>query len=366
MAKSDTKKIDKTPTRSTEEKLQIECLLATSTLETYWAYYAQSNGKLYKEEIKEIAKSFLDIYEKLIAINDDYLNESEMWFGDITDAKKWIIDFKKWISSSHKWIQKGLLESRSHLFLFCSGIKNYILMKLGLPFSQYCLISIDEFLYNEESLKWAGHLPNVKYFANIGKTIKSASLSFSITVVGDIRRSQQLLTYSLDPEEYSKRMTIFLSRTREIIEDNNGVFDKFTGDGFIAYFNESICKEAEADYIDSFLSFLKQEREFAKKHFDEWKTIIKVLPDQDIGLAFGADLGRINFQNTNYHFVAVGDVIVWATRMASAAKANQIVVNNLLYQALKDKPNLSFEDVSAPQKYGEVISAKELEFDDKK
>jgi class 3 adenylate cyclase len=140
--------------------------------------------------------------------------------------------------------------------------------------------------------------------------------------------------------------------------------DKFTGDGFVAYFNESICRAAGSDHIDCFLSFLREELEFAGAQFSEWVRHARKLPEKPIGLAVGADLGLVSFQNLKYHLVAVGEPIVWASRMASCAAANEVVVNNLLFEALNGRCDVQFARREASTKSGEGFLGRVLRWTD--
>ena len=81
-------------------------------------------------------------------------------------------------------------------------------------------------------------------------------------------------------------------------------------------------------------------------------------------MAIGADLGRVSFQSLDYHVVAVSESIVWASRMASAAKAEEVLVNNLLYQTLLRRTDLVFESREASTKSGESFQAWKLEVKD--
>ncbi len=67
----------------------------------------------------------------------------------------------------------------------------------------------------------------------------------------------------------------------------------------------------------------------------------------------GADLGLVSFQNLKYHLVAVGEPIVWASRMAACACANEVVVNNLLFEVLNGREGLEFTRREASTKSGE-------------
>lgn len=161
-------------------------------------------------------------------------------------------------------------------------------------------------------------------------------------------------------QEFSERMVEFVNRTRELIEKYSGFFDKFTGDGFIAYFNEAVCRESKVSHIQSFLGFLKEELDFAGPLFQEWSSSIRKRPVTEIGLAIGADVGQIKFEDVHDHLVAVGDAIVWAARMASIAGSNEIIVNNLLFSALEKRDGISFQRREGTTKAGESFLAHAL------
>jgi class 3 adenylate cyclase len=207
-------------------------------------------------------------------------------------------------------------------------------------------------------------MPKVVLEKNPDEVFQGASKTPTIAVVGDIRRSQDLMTYAQKPRDFSKRMVRFITKTRKLIDKHAGFFDKFTGDGFIVYFNHAICKAAGLNYIECFTNFLSDEFDLATPLFQEWSLSIRKLPTTEIGLAIGADIGQIKFEDIDNHLIAVGDAIVWAARMASVATSNETIVNNLLFAALKDRQDISFQERSGQTKTGETFLAKALNFAD--
>lgn len=213
-------------------------------------------------------------------------------------------------------------------------------------------------------IRWKGHLPRQALLHDPDKVFGQASVTSTIAVVGDIRRSQDLMTYAQDPRNFSERMVQFITTTRELIEKRAGFFDKFTGDGFLVYFNEAVCKAADLNYIDCFLNFLREEANFAAPVFQDWSRSIRKRPPTEIGLAIGADIGKVSFEDIHNHLVAVGDAIVWASRMASIASSNEIIVNNLLYTLLDNREDLTFKERIGQTKAGESFLAQALLFAD--
>ena len=50
-------------------------------------------------------------------------------------------------------------------------------------------------------------------------------------------------------------MIWFFESIRDLFDKNMGIFDKFTGDGFLGYFNEYLCRERGKDFVECFLKF---------------------------------------------------------------------------------------------------------------
>lgn len=70
------------------------------------------------------------------------------------------------------------------------------------------------------------------------------------------------------------------------------------------------------------------------------------------------DLGLVSFGNIDHRFVGVSDAIVWASRMASAASASEVVVNNLLYHVLSQRDGLEFGRRQAATRSGQGFLAR--------
>jgi class 3 adenylate cyclase len=277
---------------------------------------------------------------------------------NVVNPKAVRAQFQKWLEGDRPFPFESARKSRIFLWAYLTGLKALLGTSLGLSGRPPVrALSREEIAHSEGVVKWKGHLPPSTWRAVPDKLVSAASKCPTIAVVGDVRRSQDLMTYSDDPEDFSRRMVHFIATTRQLIERHHGFFDKFTGDGFLVYFNRTICRHCGADHADCFLSFVREELAFAREHFREWSRTIRKLPPGPVGLAVGADSGVIDFRNVDYHLIAVGEAIVWASRMASVASANEVVVNNLLVSALEGRPSLSLEPRVGRTKAGEEFLA---------
>lgn len=345
-------------------RLKIDCVIQVMGFETCLAYYSQSDGEFYEQECRMMAGQLVEAYRALTTKDHEFSNKLRKSLGIDAHALTLIHNIQNFATGGDIYEPgANIVSSRYHIFRLISQIKSVILreIKVGrLPAIAYYR---KEHSYSVSAKRWESHFSRAVHSSGYGhhdELISTASKTRSIVVVGDIRRSQDLMTYAKNSSDFSSRMAEFVLEARKIIDHHQGLFDKFTGDGFIAYFNESICEFFYGDqsrFIQDFLLFLREINAFATPFFAEWASQIRKHPDCEIGLAIGADIGIVEFNNINNHLVAVGDAIVWANRMSSIAKANEVVINNLLHSELRDDDSLTFIPRTAETKTGERFTA---------
>jgi class 3 adenylate cyclase len=269
---------------------------------------------------------------------------------------------KEWVTDKLDFYQP-LMQSRVMLFYLLTEQKAYLAEKLGLTWFPPVSLSSQEFEYTQHYLRWYPHLPH-RIMWEYDQTLDISSFGTSQTVVvyGDIRRSQDLMTYTIGPNRFEEMMIRFLESVRSLFNNNLGIFDKFTGDGFLGYFNEYLCGKQGEDFLECFIRFSKQCMETCCSLFNDWKKWVRKLPEEDIMLSIGADVGQIHFGDRHGHLVCIGDAIVWAQRMCAAAPAGTIYINNMLANLMKDKKGIEFSPVAGKTKTGESFLASIIRF----
>jgi CheY-like chemotaxis protein len=328
-------------------------LSAASKFGMWWTYYQQFDCQSAEPECRRSALDFLHVFDKHVErdarIRAAFVNQP---------VEKTVALLRVWANDSLTPPPANGALGLTNVLLFLTIYRTQIESQLSSASSNTDQMAHPDVARRLESyLKWRGHFPRLKTGADPQAVMEQASHSTTIIVVGDIRRSQDLMTYSMDEQDFSRRMVEFISRTRSALDKHGGFFDKFTGDGFIGYFNETICELNGSNYVERFISFIREFTTFCNAHFRDWVKFVRKVPGQAVGLAVGADLGRVSFQSLDYHVIAVGESIVWASRMASAAKAEEVLVNNLLYQALRGRDDLLLEKREANTKSGESFQA---------
>lgn len=138
----------------------------------------------------------------------------------------------------------------------------------------------------------------------------------------DIRRSTELMLKARKPELFSKFITELSEKLSKIIIDNYGIFDKFTGDGILAFFPKFYSGEKA---IVRALKASQECHQIFKEHYWNSRACFNVFV-KDVGLGIGVDYGNVTLVNTNNELTVVGIPVVYACRMSSA-KAGDTLLN---------------------------------------
>ena len=136
----------------------------------------------------------------------------------------------------------------------------------------------------------------------------------SVILAIDIRRSTELMLKALSPELYAEFITALTEKISDCITGNFGIFEKFTGDGALAFFPDFYSGD------DSFHLALNTAMECHKifeEHFDEYRGYF---PDEmvETGFGIGIDCGRIFITSINGDLSIVGEPVVYACRYSTA------------------------------------------------
>jgi class 3 adenylate cyclase len=349
----------------------LDCLVATASFETLWAYYWQSDGILFDEECRLCAGQIADAVAK-VREHDASILEVRPESPPETRA----LDLPAVLQSLANWSKSEarfpvLAGEQSdgaagdHVFVSVWGLTSVILgnsiQAMGGSKYGMSMLSARQPEYTAGYLRWKAHLPDrILRKVTTHNLLEQMSNAPSIAVIGDTKRSQDLMTYARDSQQFSDRISTFTERIREISDACGGMFDKFTGDGFLVYFNDVLTEKVGLTRTEAFLKFVRTVSEFAGPYFEDWARSVRKQPGQPVGLALGADIGRIDFQDRRNHLIAVGDAIVWASRMASAAGKGNIAVNNLLASELRPQVDVRLEPFAGETKTGEDFLAYRL------
>jgi class 3 adenylate cyclase len=162
-------------------------------------------------------------------------------------------------------------------------------------------------------------------------------------MAADIRESTTLMKESIRFERFAAVMDRFVSSVRSGIRRSGGWFDKFTGDGFLAYW---IVQSAPPDeYEERFVQTAGDIAHTANELVDLFHR--RVLEDfrantrnlsAGVGLSMGLDAGPGHLVKIADELTIVGPPVVGAVRMVTAAAApHEIVANVFLGERLREQ-----------------------------
>ncbi len=130
----------------------------------------------------------------------------------------------------------------------------------------------------------------------------------------DIRKSTQLMLKAKTPKEFAAFTSSLAKKMQTIVIENHGVFDKFTGDGILAYFPDFYSGQDHV--IKAIISALLIHAMF-DTFYKENKHIFKTRPT-DLGLGIGIDSGLVHLEEVAGEVYIIGDPVVYACRFSSA------------------------------------------------
>lgn len=342
-------------------------LVILQSFESLWIYYTVSEGELFKKECKLEAKKLVDYFAKVYKLDKGVYNSKTITLNsnDSEDYIKEILKgLKMWAKNDEAFpsFYDGLGGAAQSKYMISSGFfmceKVYLCRQLKLEIMPTIIWSSGQSAYHKNEIRWKGHLPWQAIDLVSPEFVDKLSNSDSLVIVADIRKSQDLMTYGPSADFFRDKILEFTTQVRKIIKDNYGIFDKFTGDGFLCFFNSSLCEQFHKDYYGQMLKACKEILDFSETFFQEWIKQIRKLPPNSSGLTIGIDSGIVKFRDLDNHLFAIGDSIVWANRMSSAGKKGEIIFNNIPYHKTKDNfKNVEFEVIENITKGGEGFTA---------
>ena len=341
-------------------------IVLLQSFESLWNFYSVSEGDLYEKHVKKSVISLIDYFEVVYAFDPKVYNSKAITYNS-TNSEKYVRDvinsLKDWGSNDEPFpfTQPGMGANETSQFIlqgFLMCEKVYLCKKLKLDVFPEIVSSSGEGSYHKNNIRWRGHLPWQAIDLISDGFVEKISSSDTIVLVADIRKSQDLMTYGPDADFFRDKILEFTTEMRKIIKNNYGIFDKFTGDGFLCYFNSYLCEQFNKDYYDQLVIACQEIMNFSSSFFNDWVKHIRKLPPNSSGLTIGIDSGIVKFRDLDNHLFAIGDSIVWANRMSSAGLKEEIVLNNIPYFKLADKnKGLQFESFKNTTKGGESFTA---------
>lgn len=276
-------------------------------------------------------------------------NSTQKLEGEITDLKKERADILKKLTHSD---QKGKEDK--------AGLEKLMLVSKELNKK----LSFGNLLF-QVNQKAGEKLFNSNEFLSLFEKTKNCE-SFVISI--DIRRSTELMLKARTPELFEGFIVSLCDRLAQIILNNYGVFDKFTGDGILAFFpNFYSGTEAGLRAVKTAIEC----HSFFKDHYKKNKhCFISVL--KDIGLGIGIDYGDTYIVKIRGTYTVIGPSVVYACRM-SGAKAGDTLLNQPAYEEIFEnykhyfnifETDINFKNEGSTVAYKVISNGESIQIDD--
>jgi class 3 adenylate cyclase len=148
----------------------------------------------------------------------------------------------------------------------------------------------------------------------------------------DIRRSTELMLKTRSAERFADFITALCTELNFIVLQSFGVFDKFTGDGILAFFPDFYSgKDAAFRVVDA------ADRCHAafERHYRDSRGAFKTVL-ADVGLGIGIDHGSVRLVQVAGGLTVVGEPVVYACRL-SGAPPNVTLTNQPAYEEISTR-----------------------------
>jgi class 3 adenylate cyclase len=174
----------------------------------------------------------------------------------------------------------------------------------------------------------------------------------SVIISIDIRDSTQLMLLANTPESFANFISSLCKSFSQIIKEEFGIYDKFTGDGVLAYFPDFFTGE------DALLFALRAAqrahyafREQYRQHRSSFSVVRK-----DAGIGVGIDFGTTTLTLIENDYSIVGNPVVHACRLSGAEAGETLINQNALTELQRlGKAFISEEKAVTSKSWGDMI-----------
>lgn len=175
----------------------------------------------------------------------------------------------------------------------------------------------------------------------------------------DIRRSTDLMLKCQSPNIYADFINALTTELTESVKNRFGIYDKFTGDGLLAFFPNFY---SGTDAILYSLLCSHDCQIIFNTVFDSYKKYFS-LDKIQTGLGIGIDIGNVYKAGLGMEYTVIGKPVVYACRFSAAPADHTYLTEDALSNLLKhNKESFSITKTSIPIKHEAPMCAYDVKF----
>ena len=146
-----------------------------------------------------------------------------------------------------------------------------------------------------------------------------------LVLAADVRHSSLLMKEAVDPYRFASTLGGFIKRSRGVVWESRGWFDKFTGDGLLAYWPYTEGTK-NSMLLRVFGAVRRLLNDFDQTYVPQFAANSQNYPEQ-VRLAVGLDDGYASLVTIADEPTIVGPAVVGAVRMVEAVGPWDVLAN---------------------------------------
>ena len=141
----------------------------------------------------------------------------------------------------------------------------------------------------------------------------------------DIRRSTELMLKAKTPQKYAEFINTLTNELTESVKERFGIYDKFTGDGLLAFFPDFYSGK---DALLHALLCADDCQKIFEAVFLSYHHIFDINEDNITGIGVGIDTGSVYKAGIEMEYTVVGRPVVYACRLSAAPAGHIYLTQN--------------------------------------
>lgn len=174
----------------------------------------------------------------------------------------------------------------------------------------------------------------------LAREVVAGERQFMVVLSADIRKSTFAMKEAIDPLWFARTISLFVNFAEECVKGEQGWFDKFTGDGFLGYWLLKETSHIERDVLKAVRKAVGVSDVLMQLFYDDVVPMLRQNSQNmrgDIGLSIGIDAGPAYVAEVGGDVTIVGEPVVGAVRMVSAAGAWECLANVFVGERLYER-----------------------------